>query len=210
MGRTQHSYYCCRSGILEEPSITLEPPEKRTVREASDFNSSTDKMYVEISSWNLAEPISVFRPLASVFRRPERLLNDPNLLRRSPAPTPLNRCDDLNSIRRIAHRHDCMPHTCQVGDRVRSVRGLYSTRSAGLLIDTAKWRPCPVGSGAISPSYSTGREKVSRNDKSAISLRPFPESDCLFPRVCICFSECFYSSSRHPQLEQCRPITFVI
>jgi MFS family permease len=24
----------------------------------------------------------------------------------------LNRCDDLNSIPRVAHRHGCMPHTC--------------------------------------------------------------------------------------------------
>src|SRR3954447_11059613 len=56
--------------------------------------------------------------------RLERLLDDLNLLRRCPAPTALNRCDDLNSIRRIGHRHGCMPHTCQVGDRVRSVRGL--------------------------------------------------------------------------------------
>src|SRR5262245_27680319 len=56
--------------------------------------------------------------------RLERLLDHPNLLRRCPAPTALNRCDDLNSIRRIGHRHGCMPHTCQVGDRVRSVRGL--------------------------------------------------------------------------------------
>src|SRR6516225_2317917 len=40
------------------------------------------------------------------------LFDDPNLLSRCPAPTALNRCDDLNSIRRIAHRHGCMPHTC--------------------------------------------------------------------------------------------------
>src|ERR1700746_334176 len=39
------------------------------------------------------------------------LLDDPNLLRRGPTTTALNRCDDLNSIRRIAHRHGCMPHT---------------------------------------------------------------------------------------------------
>src|SRR6266545_7919340 len=60
--------------------------------------------------------------------RLERLLDDPNLFRRCPAPTALNRCDDFNSICRIGHRHGCMPHTCQVGDRVRSVRGLSHTR----------------------------------------------------------------------------------
>src|SRR5262245_38058745 len=62
--------------------------------------------------------------------RLERLLDHSNLLRRGPAPTALNRCDDLNSIRRIGHRHGCMPHTCQVGDRVRSVRGLSHTPPA--------------------------------------------------------------------------------
>jgi hypothetical protein len=35
-----------------------------------------------------------------------------NLLRRGPAPTTLNRRDDLNAIGRIGHRHGCMPHTC--------------------------------------------------------------------------------------------------
>jgi hypothetical protein len=50
-------------------------------------------------------------------------LDDPNLLRRCPAPTALNRCDDLNSIRRIGHRHGCMPHTAKwetVSGRFRS------------------------------------------------------------------------------------------
>ena len=35
-------------------------------------------------------------------------------------------CESANSIRRMGHRHGCMPHTCQVGDRVRSVRGYLS------------------------------------------------------------------------------------
>jgi hypothetical protein len=48
------------------------------------------------------------------YRHPrlKGLLDHPNLLSRGPAPTALNRCDDLNSIRRVAHRHGCMPHTC--------------------------------------------------------------------------------------------------
>ena len=41
--------------------------------------------------------------------RLERLLDDPDFLRRCPAPTALNRRDNLNSIRRIGHRHGCMP-----------------------------------------------------------------------------------------------------
>src|SRR6516162_892977 len=56
--------------------------------------------------------------------RLEGLFDHANLLRGRPAPTMLNRRDDLNAIGRIGHRHGCMPHTCQVGDRVRSVRGL--------------------------------------------------------------------------------------
>ena len=40
------------------------------------------------------------------------------------APTALNRCGDLNSIRRIGHRHGCMPHTCQVGTVSGRFRGL--------------------------------------------------------------------------------------
>src|SRR5262249_30637750 len=56
--------------------------------------------------------------------RLEGLFDHANLLRGRPAPTTLNRRDDLNAIGQIGHRHGCMPHTCQVGDRVRSVRGL--------------------------------------------------------------------------------------
>src|SRR5262245_43572474 len=56
--------------------------------------------------------------------RLEGLFDHANLLRGRPAPTTLNRRDDLNAIGRIGHRHGCMPHTCQVGDRVRLVRGL--------------------------------------------------------------------------------------
>src|SRR5262245_29628767 len=56
--------------------------------------------------------------------RLEGLFDHANLLRGRPAPTTLNRRDDLNAIGRIGHRHGCMPHTCQVEDRVRLVRGL--------------------------------------------------------------------------------------
>src|SRR5262249_35897038 len=54
----------------------------------------------------------------------EGLFDHANLLRGRPAPPTLNRRDNLNAIGRIGHRHGCMPHTCQVADRVRSVRGL--------------------------------------------------------------------------------------
>ena len=39
------------------------------------------------------------------------LLDHANLLAGRPAPTPLNRGDDFNAIRRIGHKHDRMPHT---------------------------------------------------------------------------------------------------
>src|SRR5262245_19331274 len=61
--------------------------------------------------------------------RLEGLFDHANLLRGRPAPTTLNRRDDLNAIGRIGHRHGCMPHTCQVGDRVRLVRGLSQSSS---------------------------------------------------------------------------------
>src|SRR5215471_13960863 len=54
----------------------------------------------------------------------EGLLDHPNLLRSGPTTAPLNRGDDLNVIRRAGHKHGCKPHTCEVGDRVRSFRGL--------------------------------------------------------------------------------------
>src|SRR4051812_29358866 len=63
--------------------------------------------------------------------RLEGLFDHANLLRGRPAPTTLNRRDDLNAIGRIGHRHGCMPHTCQVGDRVRSVRGLSHSVPSG-------------------------------------------------------------------------------
>ena len=92
--------------------------------------------------------------------RLERLLDDPNLLRRCPAPTALNRCDDLNSIRRVGHRHGCVPRTCQVGDRVRSVRGYLSQP----LPDFS-----PEGCRQISPTSATGcrraRKKPPRHDQ---------------------------------------------
>src|SRR5262245_41539578 len=64
--------------------------------------------------------------------RLEGLFDHANLLRGRPAPTTLNRRDDLNAIGQIGHRHGCMPHTCQVGDRVRSVRGLSQPGAIGI------------------------------------------------------------------------------
>src|SRR5262249_34745740 len=63
--------------------------------------------------------------------RLEGLFDHANLLRGRPAPTTLNRRDDVKGIGRIGHRHGCMPHTCQVGDRVRLVRGLSQCRPDG-------------------------------------------------------------------------------
>ena len=44
--------------------------------------------------------------------RREGLLDHSNLLGRGPTPAALNRRNDLNAIRRVGHRHGCMPHTC--------------------------------------------------------------------------------------------------
>src|SRR5499433_2277872 len=78
--------------------------------------------------------------------RLEGLFDHANLLRGRPAPTTLNRRDDLNAIGRIGHRHGSMPHTCQVGDRVRSVRGLSHFPAF------ATWpRPLARGSARDSP-----------------------------------------------------------
>jgi len=46
------------------------------------------------------------------YTRLEGLFDHANLLRGRPAPTTLNRRDDLSAIGRIGHRHGCMPHTC--------------------------------------------------------------------------------------------------
>ena len=80
--------------------------------------------YAGATSWPLPAPVSApwaksRRQVKSWFRatpwrratkrtnhaRLERLLDDPDFLRRCPAPTALNRRENLNSIRRIGHRH---------------------------------------------------------------------------------------------------------
>jgi hypothetical protein len=67
---------------------------------------------------------------------------------RSPAPAPLNRRDDLNVIRRVAHRHGCMPHTRLICNSPSSggapQRGLELTTEmmrsdAGLHADQTGW-----------------------------------------------------------------------
>jgi len=84
--------------------------------------------YAGATSWPLPAPVSApwaksRRQVKSWFRatpwrratkrtnhaRLERLLDDPDFLRRCPAPTALNRRENPNSIRRIGHRHGCMP-----------------------------------------------------------------------------------------------------
>jgi uncharacterized protein YciW len=44
--------------------------------------------------------------------RLEGFFDHANLLWGRPAPTTLNRRDNLNTIGRIGHRHGCTPHTC--------------------------------------------------------------------------------------------------
>jgi hypothetical protein len=76
--------------------------------------------------------------------RLERLLDDPDFLRRCPAPTALNRRENLNSIRRIGHRHGCMPLAkCETG----------SGRFGGCLIKIAKLGRSRPGIQATSPIF---------------------------------------------------------
>src|SRR5262249_6485197 len=80
--------------------------------------------------------------------RLEGLFDHANLLRGRPAPTALNRRDDLNAIRRIGHRHGCMPNTCQVGGRVRSVRRL-SQRWPGYVRLVPQAAICAAANGCV-------------------------------------------------------------
>ena len=75
--------------------------------------------------------------------RLERLLDDPDFLRRCPAPTALNRRDNLNSIRRIGHRHGCMPLAKWTG----------SGRFGGCLTKIAKLDRSRPGIQATSPLF---------------------------------------------------------
>ena len=90
----------------------------------------------------------------------------------SRVPTALDRCDDL-SIRRIGHRHGCMPHTCQVGDRVRSVRG-YSLVAGGLT-RLVKARP----HGTASEKVGDVHQPRLRDLQSVMSYEPRIRDDVI-------------------------------
>src|SRR5262249_28218391 len=89
---------------------------------------------------HLATPVRPLGPCPRVPAPP-----GPNFLRRCPAPTALNRRDDLNSIRRIGHRYGCVPHTCQV----ETVSG----RFGGCTIKIAKLGRSRPGIQATSPLF---------------------------------------------------------
>jgi len=119
--------------------------------------------YAGTTSWPLPAPVSApwaksRRQVKSWFgatpwrratkrtnhARLERLLDDPDFLRRCPAPTALNRRENLNSIRRIGHRHGCMPLAkCETG----------SGRFGGCLIKIAKLGRSRPGIQATSPIF---------------------------------------------------------
>src|SRR5262249_12980911 len=86
--------------------------------------------------------------------RLEGLFDHANLLRGRPAPTTLNRRNDLNAIGRIGHRHGSMPHTCQVVDRVRSVRGL--SQSLCTVHTAASLPPRQARFHCLTPSAASG------------------------------------------------------
>src|SRR5262245_24470483 len=92
--------------------------------------------------------------------RLEGLFDHANLLRGRPAPTPLNRRDDLNAIGAIVRRHVCMPHSCSLGDCVRSVRGLSQHGVAPNQLFT--WRRL-VAQGSLTAAGS-GEEVVPTSD----------------------------------------------
>src|SRR3974377_1632184 len=83
-----------------------------------------------------------------------------NLLRSRPAAPALNRRDDLNALRRVGHRHGCMPHTCQVGDRVRSVRGLSQSFSSRWLQSVRLGYRSSTGGEQIMPAYLIAEHKI--------------------------------------------------
>ena len=104
------------------------PPRRVRAPPASSILLPTRPGYSGTTSWPLPAPVSApwaksRRQVKSWFRatpwrratkrtnhaRLERLLDDPDFLRRCPAPTALNRRENPNSIRRIGHRHGCMP-----------------------------------------------------------------------------------------------------
>ena len=130
--------------------------------------------------------------------RLECLLDDANLLRRCPAPTALNRCDDLNSIRRIGHRHGCMPHTCQVGDRVRSVRGLSHPPEVETkprpLIDVASGSlpksPVSLSPGDEVPKPRLQLEKFAINGAKRLLQLNLPEAVVKFSSLILRFAFC--------------------
>jgi hypothetical protein len=62
-----------------------------------------------LQHWGNAMPTS---HQAYRHTRLEGLFDHANLLTGRPAPTTLNRRDDLNAIAGIGHRHGCLPHTC--------------------------------------------------------------------------------------------------
>ena len=142
-GRRAAAAVFCRHGAFEHLRLPVSCFQTSIAARAPGYAGTT--------SWPLPAPVSApwtksRRQVKSWFgatpwrratkrtnhARLERLLDDPDFLRRCPAPTALNRRENLNSIRRIGHRHGCMPHTCQVGDRVRSVRGLSQLSAVAL------------------------------------------------------------------------------
>src|SRR5262249_9933524 len=126
--------------------------------------------------------------------RLEGLFDHANLLRGRPAPTTLNRRDDLNAIGQIGHRHGCMPHTCQVGDRVRSVRGLSQVLSPpfspillffplyGRCIQVLHFEPIERAAGASVTSAIFSSARKSERNQLPVDSRRSQYSACEGPK----------------------------
>ena len=119
-GRRQPQQFFCPHGAFEhlrlpacccQPAIAARAPGyagTTSWRLPAAVSAPWAKSRRQVKSWFGATPWRRATKRTN-HARLERLLDDPDFLRRCPAPTALNRRENPNSIRRIGHRHGCMP-----------------------------------------------------------------------------------------------------
>src|SRR6516165_1034948 len=86
-----------RAGLKPSFQQGASHPRKKGLFPPVGSNWMRDTIRLIGSAFATAPTVSMTNPYHHT--RLERLLDNPNLLRRCPEPTALNRCDDLNSIR---------------------------------------------------------------------------------------------------------------